>query len=234
MKDAFGGVAPAFALAAAGIFGLGPLLATVGAVEPMLGFRIMLAGLALSLTAVLTGLVLMVRGARARGSLVGGVALVPVAVVGIVLAGAQDAPVLNDVSTDLEDPPAFRAVADLDALRDEDLSYPGSFAPEVRQAWPGLSSLHVDVRPGEVVRAAADLARDRGWTVHVADPEAGRLEATARTAVFRFRDDLVLRARREGGGSIVDVRSRSRQGEGDLGVNAERIRLFLEDLGGRL
>ena len=34
----------------------------------------------------------------------------------------------------------------------------------------------------------------------------------------------------EGGGAIVDVRSKSRDGRGDMGVNAARIRAFAEKL----
>ena len=42
---------------------------------------------------------------------------------------------------------------------------------------------------------------------------------------------MVLRVRPDGAGrSLVDMRSVSRVGVGDLGVNAQRIRDFLEDL----
>jgi len=41
--------------------------------------------------------------------------------------------------------------------------------------------------------------------------------------VFHFVDDLVIRVRPDGGGSRVDVRSRSRVGVGDMGANAKRV-----------
>ena len=51
------------------------------------------------------------------------------------------------------------------------------------------------------------------------------------TRIFRFVDDVVVRVRpAEGGGAIVDVRSKSRDGRGDLGANAARIRAFAEKL----
>ena len=61
----------------------------------------------------------------------------------------------------------------------------------------------------------------------------GRIEASDRTLVFRFVDDVVIRLRpARGGGTQLDVRSKSRDGRGDLGANAGRIRAFRDALGG--
>ena len=51
-------------------------------------------------------------------------------------------------------------------------------------------------------------------------------------SLFRFQDDIVIRIQPGPGGltSEVDVRSVSRVGRSDLGVNANRIRNFLKDL----
>lgn len=59
------------------------------------------------------------------------------------------------------------------------------------------------------------------------NPAQGRLEATATTFWFGFKDDLVVRVRAEGDQAIIDLRSVSRVGQSDLGVNAERIETFL-------
>jgi uncharacterized protein (DUF1499 family) len=57
------------------------------------------------------------------------------------------------------------------------------------------------------------------------------LEATETTFFFRFKDDVVVRARpAPGGGSLVDMRSISRVGGSDVGLNAKRVRAFLADL----
>ena len=64
-------------------------------------------------------------------------------------------------------------------------------------------------------------------------PAEGRLEATARTRWFGFRDDVVVRVAADGTGTRVDVRSVSRVGRSDLGTNARRIRGFLEKLRGK-
>ena len=54
------------------------------------------------------------------------------------------------------------------------------------------------------------------------------MEAVATSKLFHFQDDIVIRVRPEGqGGSLVDMRSKSRDGQGDFGVNAARIRQFM-------
>jgi uncharacterized protein (DUF1499 family) len=56
------------------------------------------------------------------------------------------------------------------------------------------------------------------------------IEATARTPVFGFLDDVAIRLRDTAEGTRVDMRSASRLGEHDLGQNMRRIRAFLADL----
>jgi uncharacterized protein (DUF1499 family) len=69
------------------------------------------------------------------------------------------------------------------------------------------------------------------WTVTRSDPQAGELEAVAESVVFGFKDDVIVRVRPDpAGGSRVDVRSKSRDGKGDLGANAARIRAYLAAL----
>ncbi len=77
-----------------------------------------------------------------------------------------------------------------------------------------------------VFAAVLAVARKSGWTVAAAVADEGRLEATAATPWFGFKDDIVVRVAAEAGGTKVDVRSASRVGRSDLGVNAERIRAF--------
>ena len=69
-----------------------------------------------------------------------------------------------------------------------------------------------------------------GWDIVARAPAEGRIEAVATSAWFGFRDDIVIRIRPDGGGSKVDIRSKSRDGESDLGVNARRIREFIAKL----
>jgi uncharacterized protein (DUF1499 family) len=72
-----------------------------------------------------------------------------------------------------------------------------------------------------------------GWEIAEADAAAGRIEATDTTFWFGFKDDVVIRIRpAEDGGSIVDIRSKSRVGMSDVGANAARIRAFRDRLTG--
>jgi len=51
--------------------------------------------------------------------------------------------------------------------------------------------------------------------------------------IFRFVDDVSVRVRPDTGGAKIDVRSKSRDGKGDIGTNARRIRTFLAKLAGK-
>lgn len=60
--------------------------------------------------------------------------------------------------------------------------------------------------------------------------ESGLLHAVARTPLFRFADDVVVRVETLPEGTRVDVRSASRTGFHDLGQNARRISSFMAEL----
>ena len=66
-----------------------------------------------------------------------------------------------------------------------------------------------------------------GWDLIAEDSSTGMIEAVATTSFFGFKDDVVIRVRSNGSGSVVDIRSHSRLGRGDQGKNAGRIRNFI-------
>src|SRR6185295_14735085 len=84
-----------------------------------------------------------------------------------------------------------------------------------------------------VYDAVLASARALGWEVTATDRDGGRIDAVDTTRVFRFKDDIAVTITRDGGTAIVDVRSHSRIGKGDLGTNARRIRRFQADLARR-
>ena len=73
---------------------------------------------------------------------------------------------------------------------------------------------------------ALAVAADLGWEVYHQDRNAGIIEAVDTTAIMAFRDDVVIRLRTNADGTLVDLRSVSRVGIGDIGANAKRIRAF--------
>ena len=153
-------------------------------------------------------------------------------------------PAIHDVSTDLADPPAFSELAlradNWDNIPGADDAEMKGLNPQQRwvivhqKAYGDIRSVRIDEPVPTVIAKAERLAKTRGWDVVISLPEEGRLEATETTAFFRFKDDVVLRIKPTdtGEGSIVDMRSVSRVGVSDLGMNAKRVRSFLADLSG--
>ena len=97
-----------------------------------------------------------------------------------------------------------------------------------RRAYPDVQPLELAAPPAAVYDRALAAARDMGWELVKADPAAGRIEATATTVWFGFKDDVVVRVRASDAGSRLDVRSKSRVGLSDVGANARRVRAFLK------
>ena len=209
-------------------------------VPGFVGFRVFGLGLLLGVVTLLAGLVGIARTAAGsgrtgrpratRGALVGA-ALTLLLIV--MAAPGRNLPAINDISTDLEHPPAFEAAALEPANRGRDLTYPGeAFAAQQRRGYPDLRPLHVPGDPGAAYDAALAAAKRLGWTIVADDRARLRFEAYEETSFFHFVDDVVVRVRIDGDGSIVDVRSKSRDGKGDLGANAARIRRLFAEIEG--
>lgn len=153
-------------------------------------------------------------------------------------------PAIHDVTTDLADPPQFTTLTlrtdNWDKIPGADDRKMSGMNPRQRwamvhqDAYPDIRSVRIDQPVAEVIEKAERLAEDRGWDIASVDPAAGNLEATDTVSLFRFKDDIVIRARaaENGTASIIDIRSVSRFGVHDLGVNAKRVRRFLSDLSG--
>jgi uncharacterized protein (DUF1499 family) len=144
---------------------------------------------------------------------------------------AQQVPPIHDITTDVERPPEFQAVLPLRAGAANPAEYGGpEIAAQQQQAYPDVVPLVLNVPTAEAFRRALQAAQGMGWEIVAADSSAGRIEATATTAWFGFKDDVVVRVTPEGPGSRVDVRSVSRVGMSDVGANAARIREYLARL----
>ena len=111
------------------------------------------------------------------------------------------------------------------------MSYPAAFVPQVKAGYPDLAPIHVSSDSTAALALVGETARALGWEVVAVDQANGTLLARETSKLFRFVDDVLVRVRSDAsGGSIVDVRSKSRVGQGDLGTNAARIRRFAEKL----
>lgn len=217
---------------------IGTTLARYDLIDKMPGFYGLVFGILAALLAIFVGVIALLIAWRrpaagaVRKALTG---IVPaVLLLGVVLSimiPASKYPPLHDATTNLVDPPTFEVLE----LRKDNLVGVGTVENWQKihaKAFPDLQTVTVAMPVAQVIAKAERLAKERGWTIAKADPTEGRLEATAYAAWIRFNDDVVLRARptQDSKGSMVDMRSVSRVGVGDLGYNANRLRDFLKDL----
>jgi uncharacterized protein (DUF1499 family) len=141
---------------------------------------------------------------------------------------ARSVPPINDISTDTETPPEFVALLARRARAPVPPGYDPKMAPLQRQAYPDIQPLTIAVPRETGFARALAAAEAMRWQLVASDAAAGRIEATATTFWFGFKDDIVIRVSGAPGGSRIDVRSKSRVGVSDTGTNAQRIRAFLE------
>jgi uncharacterized protein (DUF1499 family) len=96
-----------------------------------------------------------------------------------------------------------------------------------REAYPDIGPIDIAIPPGRAYTAALAAARGMGWEIVASDSSAGRIEATATSTWYGFKNDVVVRVTPTDRGSRVDVRSESREGQSDGGTNARLIRQFV-------
>ncbi|MCC5932857.1 MAG: DUF1499 domain-containing protein [Candidatus Cyclonatronum sp.] len=88
------------------------------------------------------------------------------------------------------------------------------------------STLEVMAEADRILEAARQTLENMG-AESIEETEAGGLHAVFRIAVFGFRDDVHLAlSPQPDGGTFVHIRSASRTGYSDLGVNSRRVDRF--------
>lgn len=221
------------------------LLVTTPVMLNAAGAAFALSALAIIL-ALLAGISIWIRGRAGAGA----------AAVGLIFAGAMwgwplayaspymSLPRINDISTDLANVPNFTILARVRGEGANKADYPGErFARAQAQAYPDIRPFVVDRPVDEVFDLISVIARGRrgmGWSVLVEEPPSlkppkpGFIEATERTTVLGFVDDVIVRVTGNETQTRIDVRSASRFGAHDFGANASRIRRFLREVQGRL
>jgi hypothetical protein len=219
---------------------LGIVAIQLGVLRPLVGFYLFAFGTLLCGTfGLVLGSIAILRTRKAYGPEDQRRALISTAIsvgllgiVGTAALGAGDAPPINDITTDLASPPSFASAAEVPGYQGRDMSYPAEFVEIVRTAYPDLATIETSVGPAEAYERAIAAARGLGWEITYENAAAGRFDASETTAIFRFVDDVTVRVTPGGRGSLIDVRSKSRDGRGDLGANAARIRRFGEQVEG--
>lgn len=140
----------------------------------------------------------------------------------------RSVPPIHDITTDIDNPPQFVRITGTRRKTDHPLSYGG---PEVaalqKKGYPDIGPIVVNAPAEKVFEASRQVLTAMGLEVIDAEPIQGRIEATDKSLLFGFEDDVVLRIVPGADGTTkVDMRSKSRVGRSDLGINAGRIREF--------
>lgn len=166
-------------------------------------------------------------------ALVGVAGLMPLVAVTTSIFGAFQHPRINDISTDLTDPPAYAKAPTLPDNAGRDFGFPPGNAALIKDHYTAVQPLALNLPQEQAYERALSVAKMHApqWEITREDPANFTFEGIAITKMFRWRDDFVVRVRpAEGGGARVDMRSKSREGKSDLGANARRIEQFFAEI----
>lgn len=235
-----GSVSFALGVVAAGLLLIGMLGAHFAVFHPLAGFELFVLGWFVSALGLVIGFVATLvmrnrgdapgRGGATVGLILSLVVFIPVLV--LVLAGLKYPPI-NDITTDYQNPPEFTRAQDLPANRGRDMKYDAAkYEKPAQKAYPKLAPLRITADPSAVFSAVKSVAATMpNWRITYEDSATNTMEGVAISDLFRFRDDFVIEVRPDSsGGSVVEMRSKSRDGKGDFGVNCHRIETFLKKL----
>jgi len=138
-------------------------------------------------------------------------------------------PMIHDISTDTVNPPQFIEIKKQCTTDQNPVDYKGTVIAALQMtAYPDIKPIMTSMSTDDALTEAIQVVKDLGWEIINVDYNTGIVEAYDRTRIFGFTDDIIFRITPEGSGSRIDVRSASRYGKGDLGKNAERIRLVIK------
>ena len=142
-------------------------------------------------------------------------------------------PRLNDVETTPRQPMQFSQLAAQRPADANRIVEPDLAAAEIQEkAYPDLRPMELERSATETFDIVHEAVKRIGWTIVLNEPpgeQPGRIEATDRTMIMGYTDDVLVRVTGDDTHAFIDVRSVSRYGMHDLGANADRIRaLFAE------
>jgi Protein of unknown function (DUF1499) len=150
-------------------------------------------------------------------------------------------PAINDISTDMKNPPDMSDAKRARGPGSNSVDYPGERFASLQQAsYPDIKTLTVprsSEETFELVLQAINKLKMRSNYEAPPDEEPGApgvVEIADRTMIFGFTDDVAIRITGDENSAKVDIRSSSRYGRSDFGRNAERVRSILKEISNRL
>jgi len=204
---------------------------------PFFGFRLFTAGFLLSVFGFILGIIGFFttrppdrRVARPR-AIIGLLLSLAVAlpVFAVIVAHSQY-PAINDITTDFENPPEFIHAVELVPNRGRDMKYDrDKYMAAQQKGYPSLAPASISGDQAAVFERVKSLASSiPDWQLTYVDPKTMTIEGVSTSTLFHFQDDFIIQVRPgPDGTSLVEMRSKSRDGIGDLGVNYNRIVMFL-------
>ena len=156
------------------------------------------------------------------------IALLPLIGLGSQMFTAKSVPEIHNISTDVANPPTFDKVIALRSDTSNPLEYNAAELASVQtKAYPNVKTLITELSLEDAHAQAKSVVEAMGLELVNSDPNGGIIEATETTAIWGFKDDIVVRISEKNGKTAIDLRSVSRIGRSDLGANAKRIEKFL-------
>ncbi len=151
------------------------------------------------------------------------------------LSHAVTLPWMYDVQTSPDDPLDFKVLNTMRPADANPIVEPDEAAIDLQdEGYPDIGPMALERSATEVFSLVHEAVERLGWTIVVneapGETGAGRIEATDRTLVMGFTDDVVVQVKGDDAQAIIDVRSVSRYGMTDLGANAARIRKLFEEV----
>lgn len=213
-----------------------------GLIELGTAFSMIRATIVLGLGALVSGVIATILGRKGTPKVWGKSSLLAIGLCGALLLTlgswmkrGKELPYIHDITTDMQNPPAFVDIAPLRADAPNPVDYQGEEVAKLqREHYADIQPLMLVAATGDIINAANAAATDLGWEIVAIDPAVGRLEATDTTFWYGYKDDVVVRVADDGNRRRVDIRSKSRVGLSDLGTNAERVRKFIAAIEARL
>lgn len=202
----------------------GPIFANLGIVSGPTGFMI-------SLSSVIFAILSIVHGAWLtwwqdnRAGFTG--MYVGIGLLGYIITlfiSASDTPLINDISTDLINPPPIAHVSS---------SYPEEFKSIMQSEYTNIQGKHIEETPKAIQEKILNLLKEDQKVSHIetkSDRQDQIIQYINTSKIFKFIDDVTIRITPKGLGCYVDMRSRSRFGRSDFGANAVRIKELLNKI----
>ncbi|MCO4783136.1 MAG: DUF1304 family protein [Candidatus Cloacimonetes bacterium] len=139
-------------------------------------------------------------------------------------------PGINDITTSFTNPPQFEVIAQDN--KERDYTYVADqFEKKQTEFFPLVLPLKVNQSQQKTFDTVQNVAQLASWSIVETVANDFKIEAQAKTQFLGFTDDIVIEVRKVNDQlSEVHMRSKSRSGRSDFGVNSKRILDFFDQV----